>query len=127
MLACGPYWGKIINQPLIDVFLIGSYIGKSKPSNINCYLHELVEELKNLKNRFKIKNKSFKVEVRAFICDTPRAFICGTKGHNSLNGCHMCLQKGSRIGHRTVFSTTAGPQRTNEHFKNRSDRSFTKK
>lgn len=42
-------------------------------------------------------------------------------GHNVLNGCSRCHQKGTRLGHITSFRSTAGEKRTEESFRNRSD------
>ncbi|XP_046808486.1 uncharacterized protein LOC124420169 isoform X1 [Lucilia cuprina] len=121
-----PIFSKIVDEPQVDVFLIGTYVGKGKPVSVNVFLHDFVEELKSLSN-FKISNRTFKIKIRAFVCDTPaRSFLCGTKGHNALNGCHRCKQVGTRIGHRTVFSDSVGPRRTDQNFRNRSDISYHK-
>lgn len=117
-----PILARIVDEPLVDIFLVGTYVGKSKPTNVDHYLHDFVEELKSLETGLLIGEKVFYVRIRAFICDTPaRAFICGTKGHNALNGCHKCYQKGTRIAHRTVFSDSVAEKRTDIDFKNRSD------
>lgn len=59
------------------------------------------------------------------MCDTPaRSFVCGIRGHNSLNGCSKCYQKATSISRVTVYSTSTTNLRTDEDFKNRVDRNF---
>lgn len=110
----------------LDVFPIGTYVGKGKPCNVNVYLHDFIEEVKTLEAGIILGEMLFYVRIRAFICDTPaRAFLCDTKGHNTQNGCHRCQQVGTRIEHRTVFSDTV-PSRTDNDFKNRTDNTYHK-
>lgn len=105
-----PILGKIVNEPSVSIFVIGTYVGKSKPHNVDSFLHDFVEEIKSIN-----QGEFFKIKIRAFICDAPaRSFICGTKGHIAINGCHWCCQRGNRIGHRTSFSSCAGPRRTDD-------------
>ncbi|KAI8117098.1 hypothetical protein CVS40_10964 [Lucilia cuprina] len=43
-----PILARIVNMPMINVFLIGSYVGIQKPHDINLFLHDFVTEMKNL-------------------------------------------------------------------------------
>lgn len=110
----------------MDAFLIGTYIGPHKPSNVDNYLHDFLEEYKALqRNGFRVCEGHLKVSIRAFICDAPaRSFICGIKGHTSFNGCTKCHQIGRRIGNVNTFSTKISALRTDSEFDQRSDLNF---
>lgn len=109
---------KILNSSELEVFLIATYVGVSKQANISIFLHDMLDEMKVLSKGFLVDGKIFNVQIWVFICDTrARPFICATKAHNALNCCYKCCQKGSRIGHRTVFCSTVGPSRTDQYLK----------
>lgn len=117
-----PILGCILNMQYEHVFIIGAYVGNEKPISIDTYLHDFNAELANLKNGIIYKEKLIKITILAFVCDAPaRAFLTGSVGHNPLNGCSRCHQKGTRLGHRTSFRSTAGEKRTDESFRNRSN------
>ncbi|KAI8119858.1 hypothetical protein CVS40_8792 [Lucilia cuprina] len=101
-----PILVKIVNFPNISVFAIGVYLGKSKPSSIDCFLSELLTELKELtENGIVIENKIIGFEVRAVICDAPaKAFVCGIVGHTSSHGCTKCTQVGKKLGNVLCYS-----------------------
>lgn len=121
-----PILGRIVNMPMVKVFLIGSYVGEKKPLNIDLYLHDLIYELQLLKeDGFSYADFKINIKIRAFVCDTPaRSYICGIRGHNSLNGCSKCDQKGVSISRVTTFSTTSGNLRTDDDFQHRRDKNF---
>ncbi|XP_067615227.1 uncharacterized protein [Eurosta solidaginis] len=123
-----PILGRVVNISKIDVILIGTYLGKKKPFNVDTYLHDLTIEIKELKEHGLILNsRELKVEIRAFICDTPaRSFMCDIMGHNSLVGCSKCYQKAKRIHNVTTFSTTAARLRTDDEFRERRQPEFHK-
>ncbi|XP_075167974.1 uncharacterized protein LOC142240153 [Haematobia irritans] len=123
-----PILGKIVNLNQTGVFLIGCYIGNKKPHNVDCFLHDFIYEAKHLKeNGIFMNGRLIYVEIRAFICDSPaRAFICDIVGHNSLNGCIKCYQKGIRIEHVTVYSSYISQLRTDDDFKQRTQKGFHK-
>ncbi|XP_075158457.1 uncharacterized protein LOC142231716 [Haematobia irritans] len=123
-----PILGKIVNLNQTGVFLIGCYIGNKKPHNVDCFLHDFIYEAKHLKeNGIFMNGRLIYVEIRAFICDSPaRAFICDIVGHNSLNGCIKCYQKGIRIEHVTVYSSYISQLRTDDDFKQRTQKEFHK-
>ena len=64
-------------------FVIGIYYGKSKPSNVNDYLFDFVNEMTELQTSgVKYNDKLFQIALSAFICDAPaRAFVKCVKGH----------------------------------------------
>lgn len=113
-----PILGKLFPQQNTEVLLFGVYLGKKKPANVDDFMHDFVVELLNLMtNGMNINGKIVKVQIRAFICDSPaKAFLCQTLGHNALHGCTRCCQVGRRINNRTVYSICKGLPRTNESF-----------
>lgn len=117
-VALWPILGRVANIRCKTVILIGCYVGKKKPSNIEVYLHDFVEEINVLSvDGISLNDVSYKVVIRAFICDTPaRSYICGVKGHNALNGCSKCHQKGKRVQNVTTFSSIPGNPRLDLEF-----------
>ncbi|XP_017477108.1 PREDICTED: uncharacterized protein LOC108367073 isoform X2 [Rhagoletis zephyria] len=95
---------------------------------LDSYLHDLVSEIKNLKESgVELYGRSFQIDLRAFICDAPaRSFMCSTVGHNALIGCEKCYQRGQRINNVTTFSTASAEPRTYEDFRNRKQMQFHK-
>lgn len=121
-----PILGRIINLPNVNIFLIGSYVGTKKPVDVDLYLHDLVFEIKKLKESgFFVDSHRLEITIRAFIVDIPaRSFVCGIRGYNALNGCSKCYQKGLNISNVTTFSKSVSKLRTDEDFKNRIDQDF---
>lgn len=121
LIGLWPILGKIINLTVECVFPIGIYCGNKKPLCINSFLHDLINDLKDLfSNGILYKNRVIQFKIRAFICDAPaRAFVTGCVGHNAFHGCSRCLQIGRRENRVTVYSNESGQLRTNESFKNR--------
>lgn len=122
-----PILGRLVNLPNCENFIIGCYIGIKKPYDINCFLHDFVNDISEINDQggIIIKNEMLKVEIRAFICDAPaKSFVCGIKGHNSLSGCPKCQQVGQRVDNVTTFSTTTGEKRTDEDFRLRKYQNF---
>ncbi|CAD7081497.1 unnamed protein product [Hermetia illucens] len=116
-----PILGKVVNENAIKVFLIGTYLGPSKPNSLKHYLLDFVTEVNNLtQNGVEINGRTLRFEIRAFICDAPaKVFICGTVGHTALNGCIRCTQKGKSIEGVTTFQTEVGEIVTDNHFSER--------
>ncbi|KAI8125589.1 hypothetical protein CVS40_4497 [Lucilia cuprina] len=123
-----PILARFVNIPQCSVFMIGCYVGKQKPADVNNYLHDFAAELMELKNNgFDCNGKRINIKIRAFVCDAPaKAFVCGIKGHMSLNGCSWCRQIGVRIDNVNTFSTYIGEKRTNEDFQQRTFKDFHK-
>ncbi|XP_065650378.1 uncharacterized protein LOC136078529 [Hydra vulgaris] len=68
-----------------DPFTIAIYCGNSKPTSINAYLRDFVNEIVELQNTGIIYNKiCYKIKISALICVTPaRTFIKCIKGHGA--------------------------------------------
>lgn len=115
----GAFPGHLNTSP----FLIGCYVGRKDPANIEIYLQEFVDELIDVTNNGCLVTpqsirKPFKV--RLFTCDMPgRSFVKGVLGHTSLFGCDRCHQKCYHIRRTMIYQTTIGPERTDLSFRNR--------
>ncbi|XP_058987390.1 uncharacterized protein LOC131806751 [Musca domestica] len=107
-------------------FLIATYIGKSKPPDVKDFLKRFVEEYIYLKNEgFKIGDKYFTPKIRLFVCDTPaRAFLTGTVGHTSAQGCSKCEQEASYKNKRLNYAIVPGNARTDEAFLARKSQAY---
>ena len=73
-------------------FVAGMFCGDSKPARASDFLKDFVEECaKLIEEGVKIGNTIYKVEISAFVCDTPaRAFVKCTKGHSGFYSCERC-------------------------------------
>lgn len=123
-----PIIGKFVNLPNLQVILIGTYLGTKKPYNIEQYLHDFVNEIKNLMTYgVNISGKMYSVRIRTFICDAPaKSFVCGTLGHTSLYGCNRCKQIGRKINNVVTYSTKVGAAISDEDFAERKYLNFLK-
>lgn len=120
-MALWPILGAISNVNHISPFLIGAYVGAKKPDMVNEYLAEFVNEIRQLNiEGLLINGKNVTLKIRCFICDAPaRAYITGTVGHTSTDGCSKCIQKAKRINRRLTYECSVASSRTDDDFKNR--------
>nr|XP_047130481.1 uncharacterized protein LOC124810173 [Hydra vulgaris] len=100
-----------------EPFTVALYCGNSKPTDINAFLKDFVEEIKDLQETGIIfNNVCYEIKISALVCDTPaRAFIKCIKGHSAYHGCDKCVQHGFYAG-RTTFPETAAALRTDSSF-----------
>ncbi|XP_065667973.1 uncharacterized protein LOC136088218 [Hydra vulgaris] len=84
--------------------IVALYQGDSKPSSVNEFLKDFIEEFKLI------------------VCDAPaRAFLKNIVGHNSLHACERFLAVGMSTNKRTIFVSTDcfnAEKRTDDSFKN---------
>lgn len=68
---------------------IAIFYGKTKPTSLDGFLKQLVEELNDvLNNGISINNCRINVKLRSFICDSPaRAFLKGLLNADDNFGC----------------------------------------
>lgn len=114
-----PILGKIKEIPNSDVFVIGLYSGNTKPSNVQEYLKEFVQDLREIiQEGVQFNGVFFSVSAPdAFICDAPaRAFLKCVKGHTGYYSCERCTQKGIYVNRRLCFPDIYADQRTDESF-----------
>lgn len=76
------FWPILFNihgMTHIKPMVIGIYSGKGKPTDLNAFLHDFVNEMNDvLTNEIIINDFKISVKLRCFICDSPaRAFIKG--------------------------------------------------
>lgn len=74
-----PILFNIYEKPEIDPMVIGIFYGRSKPKKVEEFLEMfVVDALPVLQDGLIINGFELKVNIRAFICDSPaRAFIKG--------------------------------------------------
>lgn len=124
-----PILGKIHYYPdIYKPFTIAIYYGQNKPKYLNRYLESFIAEINSLQQHgICIENRTYKVQLLAFISDTPaRAFLKCTKGHNGYNACERCTITGEliRIGKcsKLIYPGLEYPERTKLSFFLQEDR-----
>lgn len=113
----------VTDDDLYEPFPVAMYNGPGKPSSVELYLRQFVNELSEiLQHGVEINGKHFSIKLK-FICDTPaRAFVKQIKGHTGFSACERCTVHGFRIGNRTVFPVNEGEPRTDSSFRNQEDK-----
>lgn len=119
-MSVWPILGKIREIPNSNVFVIGLYAGVTKPTNVEEYLNEFIQDMKCVvQEGIQYNGVHFRVAPDAFICDAPaRAFLKCIKGHTGYYACERCTQKGKHVNRRMTFPEMAAEQRTDEGFRN---------
>ena len=81
------------------------YTSENKPTPVQEYLANFIDELKNLLSEgIVISHQVYTLSLVAFLCDAlARSFLKGTIGHAGYWSCESCLVKGSWSG-RVVFN-----------------------
>ena len=112
-----PILGRIEESPCDKPFVIGLFYGKSKPTNVNQYLEQVVEEISTLQTiGFHHNGKQYFVNVSTVVCDAPaRSFVKRVKGHSGYYGCDKCITKGAWLK-KVTFPELDAPLRTDENF-----------
>jgi len=112
------------SRPL--VFLIGAFLGKTKPLDSNEFLFDFVKELKLFYlNGIVYKEKHITIVLHALICDTPaKSFILNSKGHTGFNSCTRCITNGIWCNNRTCFPDLEAPLRSHSQFISYQDKHF---
>lgn len=101
-------------------FIIGAFCGRSKPSDVNSFLSNFVNEAIALHDQgFMINDVQFQVQVSCFICDAPaRSFLKQTKSHTGYHACERCCQKGEYVDNRMTFPSVNSEKRMDDKFAN---------
>ena len=101
-----------------EPFIIGLWVGSSKPTDPNDYLEPFICEMGCLmENGLTFHGKDYTVSVKNFVCDTPaRSFIKFTKGNTGYHGCDFCECRGRYFMNRVTFPDMNSPARTDEAF-----------
>ncbi|XP_013396906.1 uncharacterized protein LOC106163773 [Lingula anatina] len=105
-----PIVGRIVNIPsqYSKPFIIALYSGTAKPSDINEYFHDFIDEFKQIQEGFPCHGKRLFIAIHSIICDTPaRAFVKNVKSFSGYHGCDKCIQAGKWVGKMTFPETNA--------------------
>lgn len=113
-----PILGLIKNCPKENPFVIAMYCGDSKPSPIDIFLEDFVNELFQLLHEgFLFENKLYTVKVHSFICDVPaRAYIKCIKSHGGYSFCDKCVETGEYVQNRIIYKSVSASRRTDLDF-----------
>lgn len=115
--VCQPF----LSEPVI----VGLYCGVKKPTNLDEYLKDFIDEMLLLQSSpVHLEGVgSANILLSCFVCDAPaRAFLKQIKGHSGYFSCEKCNQKGSWHGGRVVFSNTIAQFRTDADFHSQKDK-----
>ena len=96
-------WGCIFGFD--NVFPLAFYHGNSKPSSVNNFLDDFIQEVLQLKSEgIEVNNQLVPFNLKAIVCDAPaRSFVKCIIGHTGYYSCERCEAKGISIQHRITF------------------------
>jgi len=99
-----PILGSIFHSNL--VFPIAFFCGNSKPTSLDNFLSDFIEEVKKLTEEgINIKGKNYEFCLKAFISDAPaRSFLKCIVGHTGYFSCERCVVKGEYHNNRVTFN-----------------------
>jgi hypothetical protein len=99
-------------------FIVGIFSDSSKPTSVDEYLNNFVEEMKVLmSNGLTLNETQYDIKIGAFICDAPaRAFVKCIKGHNRYQSCERCVQEGEHVDGKMIFPAVDASERTDDQF-----------
>ena len=103
-----------------EVFIIAVFAGTSKPTSVEFYMTDFIQEVNSLQSNSILHNgRHIDFSLGAFICDAPaRCFLKCIIGHTGYYSCERCIVKGSWEG-RVVFNEKEDyPSRTVTDFNN---------
>lgn len=111
-------WPILVKIGNFEPFVVAIYSGTKKPSPIEDYLQDFIEEYKRLKeNGLVFECQAYSVNINALICDAPaRAYLKCIKGHTSYESCERCVIRGARVERRIVFNDEECVSRTDDSF-----------
>ena len=113
------FWPILCAFDKFQPFVVALYYGSTKPTNVDEFLRDFLEEYRDLeRNNLSCNDKVFGVSLKVFVCDAPaRSFIKCIKQHNAYFACERCLIKGSWEG-RVVYNDDENyASRTEDAFK----------
>lgn len=103
-----------------QVFIVGLYCGRKKPSSIDSFLKDFVLEMEQLAcSGILLNGACYQIKVASFVCDAPaRAYLRNVKSHSGYFGCDKCTVEGEHINNKMVFLETDAPLRLDADFSN---------
>ncbi|XP_065651271.1 uncharacterized protein LOC136079460 [Hydra vulgaris] len=95
-------------------FVVGIYMGKTKPDSLYEYLNQFITEANELLLQGILYNGAlYTIQIGAFVCDAPaRAFLKSIKLHSGYSACEKCVVEGEWCG-SVLFTDVNCPLRTN--------------
>ena len=114
-----PIMGRVVKPFHTTPFIIGIYSGLEKPSSVQGYLMDLLEDLQDaIKDGIRLSDATVRLYISAIICDKPaRAFLQQGMSHTGYGGCDKCIQRGRYSKHRMTFPSLRSRLRTNLDFR----------
>lgn len=108
------------NEP----FIIALYLSKQDPRNPAEFLNNFVNEVQNLQeNGYICNGVAYPFEVRNYILDAPaRSLVKCIIGHSGYGSCEKCTVVGQYVDGRITYVQLDKPLRTDESFRNMSQR-----
>lgn len=102
-------------------FIISVWYGHSKPNNLEGYLSDFIEEVRDLTNNgYNFHGNNIVFRIHNYILDAPaRQFVKAIQSHNSTFACEKCTVRGVRYKGREIFLDNNAALRTDEAFHNR--------
>ena len=99
-------------------FVIGIFSGTSKPSCVDLFLEDFVQEMKKLiDNGIVCGGCRYSISINCFVCDAPaRSYVKCCKSHNGHSACEKCIEPGNYENRRMSFPSTVAPLRTDVSF-----------
>ena len=113
-----PILGSLNEDKPRTPFVIGLWVGTSKPNDANQFLRQFVDEMKNIEfDGINYGNRKIDVKIANIVCDTPdRAFVKKIKGHTGYFGCDNCEVRGVYENRRMTFPETDAVLRMDVRF-----------
>ncbi|VDP43595.1 unnamed protein product [Schistosoma margrebowiei] len=116
-----PVLGQIVAPRFSDVFMIGIYVGNTKPAEFNKISADTISEIKEITDvgllSFKF-NKYIAIKLPVVICDAPSSSdVRYTVNHNGKAGCDRCIVLGRLIGGKMTFPNGEYTLRTDDSFR----------
>ena len=114
-----PILGRLYGQKCSEVFMIGAYLGETKPFSANIFLRDFIKEFRELQQTGIINNdgRHFQIDIWSFICDAPaRSFVCYTNGQTGFFSCAKCICKGIHNRATTLFPNNRAVPYTDNDF-----------
>lgn len=118
-----PILASIYDNFYTEPFIVGAYVGDTKPADCNDFLKYYCEEVEIIKETgLYVKEQKISCSPYLFIADAPaRAYIMCIKYHSGYNSCSFCIQEGEYIKNRVTFPEINAPLRSDESFARKLD------
>lgn len=102
----------------VSPFAVGIFCGKTKPSSLESYLEDFINDLLELTSKgFTLNQQHFSVVIHKFTCDAPaRAYIKCVKSHGGYSSCDKCIEIGEYYDGRVILRGTNARKRTDKSF-----------